>query len=80
LARTGIGSVIGRRSVSRGRQYERIWIYVPTRVSEDTSFPFKVGDPCLVQLDTERRQLVVKRIAKEEAVNLGWRKRSRRTA
>jgi hypothetical protein len=79
LARSGVGSVIGRKSVSKGRRYERIWIYVPTKVSEDTSFPFKVGDPCLVQLDLEKKQLVVKKIAKEEALRLGWRERRRRT-
>ena len=78
LARSGIGSVIGRRSVSKGREYERIWVYIPTRVSGDTAFPFKVGDPCLVQLDTERRQLTVKKIGRDEAVRLGWRERKRR--
>jgi hypothetical protein len=67
------------RSVSKGREYERIWIYVPTRVSDDTAFPFKVGDPCLVQLDNERRQLIVRKIGRDEAVRLGWRERKRRT-
>jgi hypothetical protein len=66
--------------VSKGREYERIWIYVPTKVSEDTSFLFKVGEPCFVQLDTERKQLLVKRITKEEAVRFGWRERKRRIA
>ncbi len=79
MARSGIGSVIGRKTVSKGREYERIWIYVPTKVSEDTSFPFKVGDPCLVQLDLEKKLLVVKKIGKDEAVRLGWRERRRRT-
>jgi hypothetical protein len=72
--------VIGRRSVSKGRQYQRFWIYIPTKVSEDSSFPLKVGDPCLVQLDLERKQLLIKRIGMEDAVKLGWRaERKRRT-
>jgi hypothetical protein len=79
LARSGVGSVIGRKSVSKGREYTRIWIYVPTKVSEDTAFPFKPGDPCIVQLDPDRKMLGVKRVEKEEAVKLGWRKRNRRT-
>ena len=80
LARSGVGTVIGKKSVSKGREYERVWIYVPTKVSEDSSFPFKIGDPCLVQLDTERKQLLLKRIGREEAVKLGWRaERKRRT-
>jgi len=78
LARTGIGTIIGRKSVSKGREYARIWIYVPTKVSEDTAFPFKIGMPCLVEINEEKRQIIVKPISEEEAIKLGWRKRKRR--
>jgi hypothetical protein len=64
--------------VSKGRQYERIWIYVPTKVREDTAFPFKVGDPCLIQLDTERRQLLIRQIPREKAIIMGWRAERKR--
>jgi hypothetical protein len=77
LARTGVGTIIGRKSVSKGRKYARIWIYVPTKVSEDTSFPFKIGMPCLVQINEEKRQVIVKLISEKEATKLGWRKRIR---
>jgi len=73
-----VGTIIGRRSVSKGRQYERIWIYVPTKVSEDTAFPFKVGDPCLIQLDTERKQLVIRQLGREKAISIGWRAERKR--
>jgi hypothetical protein len=73
-----VGTIIGRRSVSKGRQYERIWIYVPTKVSEDTAFPFKVGDPCLIQLDLERRHLLIRQISREKAVSMGWRMERKR--
>ena len=78
FARTGVGTVIGRKSVSKGREYARIWIYVPTKVSEDTAFPFEIGMPCLVEIDEERRQLIVKQILEKEATKLGWRKRMRK--
>ena len=78
MARSGVGTIIGRRSVSKGRQYERIWIYVPTKVSEDTAFPFKVGDPCLIQLDTERKQLVIRQLGREKAISIGWRTERKR--
>jgi len=78
LARTGIGTVIGRKSVSKGREYTRVWIYMPTKVSEDTAFPLKIGMPCLVELDEKKGQLVVKPISEKEATKLGWRKRIRR--
>jgi hypothetical protein len=78
LARTGVGTIIGRKSVSKGKEYARIWVYVPTKVSEDTAFPFKIGAPCLVEINEERNQLVIKTISEIEATELGWRKRNRR--
>lgn len=78
LARSGVGTIIGRKSSSRGREYTRIWIYVPTKVKEDTAFPFGVGDPCLVEIDADGGGLSVKLISMEEAVRLGWRERRRR--
>ena len=78
LARTGVGTIIGRKSVSKGKEYARIWVYVPTKVSEDTAFPFKIGSPCLVEIDDEGKYLVVKPISEKEATELGWRKRDRR--
>jgi hypothetical protein len=79
LARTGVGTIIGRKSVSKKKEYARIWIYVPTKVSEDTAFPFKIGEPCLVDINEEKGQLVVKHVSEQEAIEKGWRKRDRRT-
>jgi len=78
LTRVGIGTIIGRKSVSKGREYARIWIYVPTKVSEDTAFPFKIGEPCLIEIDIESECIHVKPISEREAMKLGWRKRKRR--
>jgi hypothetical protein len=78
LARTGVGTIIGRKSVSKGREYARIWIYIPTKVSEDTAFPFRIGMPCSVEIKEKEGQLVVKPIPEKEATKLGWRKRIRR--
>lgn len=64
--------------MSRGREYTRIWIYVPTKLSEDTAFPFKIGGPCLVELDVEKECLHIRPISEAEALELGWRKRERR--
>jgi hypothetical protein len=78
LARTGVGTIIGRKSVSKGKEYARIWVYIPTKVSEDTAFPFKIGAPCLVEINEEKKQIVIKPISEKEAMGLGWRKRTRR--
>lgn len=78
MARTGVGTVIGRKSVSKGREYARIWIYIPTKVSEDTAFPFEIGMPCLVGIDKEKERIIIAPISEKEAIKLGWRKRRRR--
>jgi len=78
LARTGIGTIIGRKSISKGKEYTRIWIYIPTKVSEDTAFPFKIGMPCLVDMKIKEGCLNIKQLSEKEAVKLGWRKRKRR--
>jgi len=78
LARSGIGTIIGRKTASKGKEYTRIWVYMPTKVSEDTSFPFKVGMPCLVEIDEVLRGIKVTPISEKEAIKLGWRKRERR--
>jgi hypothetical protein len=78
LARSGVGTIIGRKTSSKGKEYARIWIYVPTKVSEDTAFPFKIGSPCTVEIDEKKDQLIVKSISEQEATTRGWRKRQRR--
>jgi hypothetical protein len=77
LARTGVGTIIGRKSVSKGKEYARIWVYVPTKVSEDTAFPFKIGDPCVVEINEQKRQLSIKHVSTAGAQKLGWRNRAR---
>jgi len=79
LARTGIGTIIGRKTVSKGKEYTRIWVYIPTKISEDTAFPFKVGNPCLVEIGDAKNQVSVKQISEKRAIELGWRKRARKS-
>ena len=78
MTRTGVGTIIGRKSGSKGREYIRIWIYVPTKVKDNTAFPFDIGDPCLVEIDLEEECLHIKPISVEEAVDCGWRRRKRK--
>ncbi|MCW4018977.1 MAG: hypothetical protein NWF00_09920 [Candidatus Bathyarchaeota archaeon] len=78
MARTGVGTIIGRKTASKGKEYARVWVYIPTKVSEDTAFPFKIGAPCMVKIDETKEQLVIKPISEKEATELGWRKRVRR--
>ncbi len=77
MAKKGIGTVIGRRSASKGREYVRVWIYVPTKVSEDTAFPFKIGEPCEVEIDTDKKGLAIRPVSVKEANRMGWSRRER---
>jgi len=42
------------------------------------AFPFKIGNPCLVEIDTKQKRLTIKPISKNEAAKLGLKKRKRR--
>jgi hypothetical protein len=50
---------------------------VPTKVSEDTAFPFKIGDPCKVEIGEDNEHLVIKPLSEKDAIEQGWRKRER---
>jgi hypothetical protein len=78
LARSGVGTIIGRKTVSKGKEYARIWVYVPTKVSEDTAFPFKIGAPCTVKIGDDNKNLIIEPISERDAIEQGWRKRDRR--
>jgi len=77
IASHGIGTIIGRKTTTAGKEYLRIWIYVPTKISEDSAFPFKAGDPCEIELDTKEGKLLIKPIGLEKAEKEGWSKRRR---
>jgi hypothetical protein len=77
IANHGVGTIIGRRTKTAGKEYLRIWIYVPTKISEDSAFPFKAGDPCEIDLDIKEAKLVIKPIDRAKAEKQGWNKRRR---
>ncbi len=51
---------------------------MPTKVKEDTAFPFEAGDPCIVEIDADGGGISISAISVEEAGRLGWRERRRR--
>ncbi len=75
MVTSGVGRVIGRRSTSKDREYTAIWIYIPSKVGSDSTFPFRIGEPCMINISTKNKLLVVKPISKEKARELGWKER-----
>ncbi|MGH2639304.1 MAG: hypothetical protein ACRDF4_08510 [Rhabdochlamydiaceae bacterium] len=65
--------------MSKGKEYVRVWIYVPTKVSEDSAFPFKISEPCEVEIDSKKPSLSITPISHEKALKQGWARRSRFT-
>ncbi len=72
--------MIGRKTSSKGREYTRVWIYLPTKVTEDTAFPFRIGDPCQIEIDEREAGLSIKPIPVARAVKEGWAKKRQRNS
>jgi len=48
--RKGKGRFFNRPTVSKGKKYDKFFVYVPTEVARDTMFPFKGGDRIEVEI------------------------------
>ena len=57
--RKGTGRFINRRTKTGKRIYDRFFIYVPTEVARDTSFPFEEGDR--VEVEIKRDVLITRK-------------------
>ena len=60
VARSGKGKVVDRGT----EKYPRIFIYIPSRVANDSAFPFKVGEDVLVVIEGDH--LIIKKMPREE--------------
>jgi hypothetical protein len=60
--RKGIGKFINRRTKTGKKCYDRFFIYVPTEVGRDGTFPFKVGET--VSITIENNKLIVEKMKK----------------
>jgi hypothetical protein len=77
LVSRAIGTVVGRKTTADGREYTRLWIYVPNKLSQDTAFRFRVGDPYDIEMDTKTGELTIRGISPDEAIHCGWSRRKR---
>ena len=55
--RKGKGRFINNPTVSKGKKYDKFFIYVPTEVARDSNFPFKEGDK--VEVEVKGESLVI---------------------
>lgn len=57
--RKGTGRFINRRTKTGKKFYDRFFIYVPTEVARDTSFPLEEGDR--VEVEIKQDVLIVRK-------------------
>lgn len=48
--RKGKGRFFNRPTISKGKKYDKFFIYVPTEVARDTNFPLNDGDRITVEI------------------------------
>ena len=59
IMRKGKGRYFNRPTVSKGKKYDKFFIYVPTEVARDTNFPLKDGDR--VEVEIELGKLIIRK-------------------
>jgi len=55
--RTGVGTFINRRTKTGKKTYDRFFIYVPTEVARDGTFPFVEGEK--VEIEIKGKNLTI---------------------
>jgi hypothetical protein len=50
----GRSKIINRSRKSKGKQYDSIFIYIPSDVTKDSTFPFRSDDEVTVRIDKNR--------------------------
>ena len=58
----GKGGFINRPTKTGGKLYDKFFIYIPTDVARDSSFPFKVKDEVKIRIDKENNRIIIDRI------------------
>ena len=58
--RKGIGRFINRRTKTGKKIYDRFFIYVPTEVGRDGTFPFQEGDK--VAIEIKGKKLIIEKV------------------
>jgi hypothetical protein len=59
----GKGRFINRPTRTGGRTYDKFFVYIPTEVARDGTFPFKEGEEVIIRIDG--RRLVIEKLKKK---------------
>lgn len=61
LVLKGKGRLINRPTKTGGKKYDKFFIYIPTDVAKDSSFPFEKGDKITVEIQPDKDRLLIER-------------------
>ena len=57
--REAIGRVVNRPTITGGKRYDKIFVYIPSQVAKDTAFPFKIG--AKVEVEIKGKTLIIRK-------------------
>jgi hypothetical protein len=58
----GEGKFINRPTQTGKKLYDKFFVYVPTDVARDGTFPFKVNERVKVRIDAENKKVTIEKI------------------
>jgi hypothetical protein len=51
--------IVNRPTTTAGKQYDKLYVYIPTEVAKDSAFPFRANDKVKLRIDVENRRLLI---------------------
>lgn len=57
--RKGIGSIVNRPTITKGKHYDKIFVYIPSIVAKDSNFPFRIGDK--IEVEISGKTIIIKK-------------------
>lgn len=64
----GRGKFLNRKTKTANKDYDKFFIYVPSEVARDGTFPFVPSEPVIIKIDSKSKRLLIEKI---ESVR-GW--------
>lgn len=61
--RKGKGRFFNRPTISKGKKYDKFFMYIPTEVARDTNFPLKDGDR--IEVEIKDKTLIIRKTEDE---------------
>ena len=52
---------MNRPGMSKGKLYDKYFVYIPSDVARDSAFPFESGDDVVIKIDTKKKRLVIEK-------------------